>query len=135
MNKGGKYTSGGAVSFLICLGFSAAALCLASLIGAFIAINNDDPTGVLGIASLASMIFAAIVSGVFAARFKAGAGLGYYALSALTVVLIMLLINVIMSAGRVSGGAFMNYGCYMGSYLLASYLGRKKEGPRRHKAR
>lgn len=133
MSKGRKYTGGGAVGFLICLGFSAAALCLTSFIGALIAAGSDDPTGIIGICSLAAMIVAAIASGIFAARFKAGAGLGYYALAALTVVLVMLLINVIISAGRVSGASFMNYGCYMGAFLLFSYLGRKKDGHRRHR--
>ena len=133
MFKGKKHTGRSvAEELLICLGLSALVIIITSLIGALIASGLKDPTGNLGLISLIAMIISALVSGIFSARFGDG-GLRRSALEALAVVLIMLLICVIMSAGRVSGGAFMNYGCYFGIYILSAYLGRRRQGHRRHK--
>ena len=130
----GKKSTGRSVAeeMLICLGLSALVIILTSLVGALIASGLKDPTGSLGLISLGAMVVSAIVSGLFSARFGDGS-LRRSALEALAVVLIMLLVGVIISAGRVSGGAFMNYGCYFGIYLLSAYLGRRKHGHRRHR--
>jgi hypothetical protein len=49
--------------------------------------------------------------------------------------LIMLLCGIIVSAGRLSGGAFMNYGCYLGTYALLSYIGMRAKDRRKRKMR
>lgn len=119
--------------FALCIGISAAALLVLSLIGALIAAMLDDPTGHLGVISLVVMLLSAMVGGVISSRIRGEGGVGFATLTALAIVLIMLIINIITCAGKVSPGAFMNYACYLGAASLFSYLGRKKSGHIRHK--
>ena len=119
--------------FIFCFGFSALAIFLLSLVSAMILNMLDDPTAILGIFSLSTMILAAIVSGIFSVKLRREATVGYAALVALSVVLIMLLVNVIMSGGKISAAAFMNYGCYVGTYCLGAILGKHIGGRKRHR--
>ena len=134
MYKGKNNTTVGmARSFIICFCLSALNIILFSLVSAFFLSKLNDPTTALGIFSLGTMILSAIVSGILCIRIKEDGGLKFPALVSLAVVLIMLLINVIISQGKVSGGAFMNYACYLGSYVLAAFLGRRKKRSGRHR--
>ena len=134
MHKRKRVNSGGvAESFAICLGISTLLIILFSVISAVIAYMLDDPTRLLGLFSLASMLLAGIIGGICCARIKGDGGVRFAALVALAIVLLMLLINVILSEGRVSGAAFMNYGCYMGIYSLSAFLGKKTDKHRKHK--
>lgn len=125
--------AGTAKLFLICFAISVSLIILLSLISAAIVGSLDDPTESVGIFSLGSMLVSAAISGILSTRIKGEGGLRFATLVALSVVLIMLLINVIISSGRVSGGAFMNYGCYLGVAALSAFLGRKRERHRNHK--
>ena len=111
MLKGKRALQGGNIagSFLICLALSGAVILGLSLICAFIASRLNDPTGNLGLFSLVAMLLSAVISGVLCARIKGEGGARFSFLVALSVVLIMLLINVIICAGKVSLSAFMNY--------------------------
>ena len=134
MHKRKRINSGGvAESFAICFGISTLLIILFSVISAVIAYMLDDPTEHIGLFSLASMILAGVVGGISCARIKGDGGVRFAALVALAIVLLMLLINVILSEGRVSGAAFMNYGCYMGIYSLSAFLGKKTYKHRKHK--
>ena len=130
---GTKRSAGGEVArtFLVCFAISVLIILLFSLISAVIVGSLDDPTESVGIFSLATMLLSAALSGVMSARIKGEGGLKFATLVALAVVLIMLLINVIISAGKVSGGSFMNYGCYLGVASLSAFLGRKRNTHRR----
>ena len=125
--------AGTAKLFLICFAISVILILLFSLISSAIVGSLDDPTESVGIFSLGTMLIAAALSGIISTRIKGEGGLRFSTLVALSVVLIMLLINVIISSGRVSGGAFMNYGCYLGVVALSAFLGRKREGHRKHR--
>ena len=120
-------------SFFICLSISAGVIVFLSLIFAIIANLLDDPTENLGLFSLAAMLLSAAVSGIVSTRIKGEGGVGFSSLVALTIVLVMLLINVIICVVKISLGAIMNYICYLGVAAMAAFLGRKKEGKRRHK--
>ena len=135
MNKLKKYINGGSpsVKFLICLGFSAILLLLVSFIMALVAVSTENPGGVVGIFALASMLVSAIAGGIFSAKMNHGATLLQNALVPLALVLIMLLIAVIMTGGKVSGGAFMNYGCYLGVFILSVVFGKREPKRHRHK--
>lgn len=135
MLKGKKYikTDGGAVKFLICFGFSAVVIIVCSFITSLIAGSAKDPTGMIGIYSLAAMLISAAAGGVFSGRMHGDGGTVYAALVALAVVLVMLLIAVIICGGRVSAGAFMNYGCYLGVSTLSAFLGKKRATHRVHR--
>ncbi len=129
----GTLTGGVAETFLLCFAISVLLIILLSLASALIVGALDDPTKYLGVFSLGAMLLSAIAGGVCCARIKGEGGVRFAALVALAIVLVMLLINVIISAGKVSGGAFMNYGCYLGTFALSAFIGKKKEGHRKHR--
>lgn len=117
--------SGTGIGFLICFIISALLIFFFSFISALILNKIDDPTKNIGLFSLVAMLFSAAASGIVCSRLYGEKGMRFASLVALAVVLIMLLINVIVNAGKVCGGAFMNYGCYLGIYALCGYLCRK----------
>ena len=119
--------------FTICFCFSVGMIFILSLISAMIVISLDDPTAKLGIFSLVTMLLSAAVGGFFSSKIRGGMSLGYSALVSLSVVLVMLLMNVIMSGGQVSLGAFMNYGCYMGTYMLCALIIKNTANGRRRR--
>ena len=121
--------------FIICLGFSTVTITVLTMILAWISISTDDPTGKIGIFSLISLILAATLSGLFASWQNPTDGVGFSVISGLGMTLIMLLCGIIVSAGRLSGGAFMNYGCYLGTYALLSYIGMRAKDKRKRKMR
>ena len=131
----GKRTGGGGImkTFLLCFAISVLLILLLTLISALIAGGLEDPGKAIGLFSLGSMLISAAASGVFSSRIKGEGGLKFATLVALAVVLTMLLINVIICGGKVSGGSFMNYGCYMGVASLSAFLGRKRVGHSRHR--
>ena len=62
---------------------------------------------------------------------SAAAGSGKTAvLTALSMVLLMLIVSIATREGKVSPGAFMNYGSYFGTYVAASYIFRRRERKR-----
>ena len=121
--------------FIICLGFSVVTILILTMILAWISISTLDPTGKIGIFSLISLILAATLSGLFASWQNPTDGVGFSVISGLGMTLIMLLCGIIVSAGRLSGGAFMNYGCYLGTYALLSYIGMRAKDKRKRKMR
>ena len=123
----------GAVEFLICFGFSLAMILICSLIMALVANSSEDPTGKIGIYSLVSMTVSAIAGGIFSSRMRGDGGVLYALLVSLAIVLVMLLIAVITCSGKVSGSAFMNYGCFLATSTLAAIFGKKRNVRRNHK--
>lgn len=130
-----KRNMGGGImtTFLISFAISVLLILLLSLLSALIVGSLEDPTKLLGLFSLGSLLISAAISGVISTRMKGEGGLGFAALVALSVVLIMLLINVIICSGKVSGASFMNYGCYMGVAVLSAFLGKKRDRHRKHR--
>lgn len=113
------------------LGISLVTLLILSLVSSMIIYAGENPTSNIGIASLATLISSAAVSGIIISRYKGNEGMKVAGLSSLATVLIMLIIGVILSGGKFSPSAFINYGCYVGISLLAAYLGRKRGKRRR----
>ena len=129
----GSITDGVAKVFILCFAISVLLLLLFSLLSALILDNLNDPTKNLGLFSLGAMILSALMSGAICSRIKSEGGLRFASLVGLAVLLLMLLINVILSKGKVSLAAFMNYGCYFATYILSAYVGRKRDGHRKHR--
>ena len=121
----GSITDGVAKVFILCFAISILLILLFSLLSALILDNLNDPTKNLGLFSLGAMILSALMSGAICSRIKSEGGLRFASLVGLAVLLLMLLISVILSKGKVSLAAFMNYGCYFGCYALLSYFGGK----------
>lgn len=134
MHKGkNNLRCGIAESFIICFFISAFLIIVFSLVSAFFVGRLNDPTGSVGIFSLGAMLLSAVTSGICCIRIRDDGGIRFPALVAVAVVLVMLLINVIISQGKVSGGSFMNYACYLGTYNLSAFCGRKKGRRGRHR--
>ena len=133
MFKGKRFSIKGnlAIEFLICLGISALAIVGLSFVFALVANGLEDSTGNLGIFSLISLLLGGAIGGFISAKIKKDGALIFSALVALATVLIMLVICVIMS-GKIGGGAFMNYACYMGVAVFSAFLGSREK---RHKHR
>jgi ribose/xylose/arabinose/galactoside ABC-type transport system permease subunit len=98
---------------------------------AWISSMTPDPTGKIGIFTLIMLIVSSAVSGIFTSWQNPTEKIGFSMTAALGITLVMLLSGIIISAGKLSGGAFMNYGCYFSIYTLFSYLGSKGKGRRR----
>ena len=121
--------------FIICLGFSMVTMLIFAMIMAWISISTDDPTGKIGIFSLVSLIGAAVASGIFASKINPTDDVGFSVIAGLGMTLIMLLCGIIASAGKLTGGAFMNYACYLGTYALLSYIGMRAKHNSKRKMR
>lgn len=119
--------------FIISLGISAAAIVLLSLVGAMVAVNLDDPTRYLGLISLCVMLLSAVACGIVSTIIKRDTAVRFCSLVALTMVLIMLLIDVIICKGRIAPSALMNYVCYFGVAVISSLLCKKATTKRRHR--
>ena len=128
-----KRDGSAAGGFLFCFGISALLIPVFSLIATVIVGGLDDPTKHIGIFSLCALLLSALCSGIICGRVKQDGAVRFSALGALSVVLIMLLINLIISGGKISGGAFMNYGCYMGVLTMSSLLGGRNMRRRGHR--
>ncbi len=126
-----KRETGGLGFFLLGILCSGILIVVSSFIMAVIASGSGDPTSKIGAYSLIALLLSAAISGICISRIKGDGGFGVSALTALAVALIMTLIGIISSGGRLTLACFMNYGCYLGVSVIFAYLGRKKE--KRHK--
>ena len=115
------------------LGISMITLFVFAFISSLIVYSTANPTNNLEIAALATLISAAIASGIIISRFKGDGGFVVAGLSSFAVVLIMLIIGIIISGGKTAPSAFLNYGCYVGISMLSAYLGRKRGRARRRR--
>ena len=115
-------------SLLLTILVSALITVLVSFIFAVIANSGENSTSSLGVYSLISLLISAAVGGLFSTRI---CGFKIVVLSALSMILLMLIFAFIVCGGKVTLGAFMNYGCYFGAYVAMGYLGKKRERRRR----
>lgn len=133
MQKGKNGTMGVGGTFLICLLISFGVMLIVAVIGGAIAYLTDDPTAYIPPIALAAILLSAVINGACSSRIKGDGGVGFSVLVALALMLLLLLINVIINGGKVGGGAFMNYGCYLATAALAAYLGRVRQRKRRRR--
>ena len=117
---------------LICLAISVLSILTLSFIFAMIASMSKDPTGNLGIFSLATLLISGAISGFASAKIKKEGAIGFSALVTLVSCLIMLVLCLII-IGKVSGGAIMNYVCYMLMSVFFAFLGSREKKHKRHK--
>ena len=132
MTKRFKKIDSPIVSYFICLGASALAMLLFSLVIAVISSFTENPGGLTDILSLVALVLSGAFCGVFTAKFGKRDSFFSAALVALAIVLIMLVICIIVN-GKIGGGALMNYGCYIGMTLFSAFLGSKEKKHRKHR--
>lgn len=115
-----------AVSFLIFLGMLAA-ICLVTSVAAYCTADPLSLVKPLSIAAL--MLSAATASAISTKKFGVAAAL----ISSLVLTLIMLIVGVIASGGKINDGAMLNYLCYTATAALFSYLAAR--APKRRSKR
>ena len=129
-----RKTSGSkGTKLLKCLIINVLTLGLVSLFMAIIAYSGDDPSEAASLYSLISIVVSAAVSGYATARLSGEKGFVTALIAAFTFSLILLAAGLIVGGGKLFGGSFMNYGCYLGTSALFSVLGSKKRGRRKRR--
>ncbi len=119
-----------AISLGLCVAASLLCAGVISLILALAANSSADPTGKIGIFSLIALLISATLSGLVNGAMNRERGGGFFALIALAVVALMMIACLIMTGGKIGAAAFMNYGCYIGVYILSALLAKKSKGKR-----
>ena len=112
---------------------SVATLILISFICAVIANFTDDPTSLIGIMTLVSILLSAAVSGTVITRLFDSNGVKIAALSALMISLIMMLIGLISNHGTLPTSGIMNYICYLFTAIFFSVVARRRSGTKKHR--
>lgn len=131
-----KHGGGSAVGALgLCVGISLLCVGIISLIFALAANLSADPTGKIGIFSLIALLISAALAGFVNGAMNRERGVGFFALGALAVVAVMMIACLIMTGGKIGTGAFMNYGCYLGVYMLSTLLAKKRRTKARRRFR
>ena len=126
-----KKRGGNALGALaLCVGISLLCVGVISLIFALAANLSADPTGKIGIFSLIALLISAFLAGFVNAAMNRERGSGFFALIALAAVAVMMIACLIMTGGKIGAGAFMNYGCYLGVYMLSALLAKKSKSKR-----
>ena len=82
--------------------------------------------------ALGVLIASALISGFVNSK-RGGVKEALFA--SLFISLIMLLLGIILSGGKIAASAFMNYGCFLLISVAGSYLGRRRDSKPRHKRR
>ena len=117
--------------FIICYIISSVMIVALSMLMSGVALMTKDPTSLIGIFSLLSLIISAALSGFANAKLNPTEKISFPLTVCLAVTMTMLFTGVILSKGHMSLGSLMNYLCYFGIYALLSYFGAK--GGRKHK--
>lgn len=121
------------VSFLISLGVCVISVGVISFVAALLANLSSDPTAIIGICSLASLLISAVVSGFATVKIKKDAGALYVLAVGLSAVLIMVIICLFSGGEGIGASALMNYACYLGAFILSSLLSKRSGNKRRHR--
>lgn len=112
---------------------SVAMLLAVSLILSIVTEASSDPSAVMGIYSLLSIILSAALSGITVSTVSGEHGIKISALCALMIVLIMMLTGTIVNGGGLPTRGLMNYLCYFAIYLFSALLGKPGKKRRKHR--
>lgn len=117
-------------SILIGVGLSTGLLVAFAFISALIISFTKDPTSLIGIFTIGTVILSAVISSTIISRLRKEKGLLYAVICAIIISTLMLLIGLIATGGRLSGGVPINCACYIGASALSALL-FKPRGKRR----
>lgn len=104
-----------------------------SFIAALILSATKDPLAYFGIAGLVTLLLSSVVSATIITRVKGEGGMPAALISAAIVSLVLIVVGLIASAGKLSGGVVINCLSYIGASCVASFLFRSR-GKKRHRA-
>ena len=108
---------------------------IAMLIGSAIIFLQSDPTSVLDIGALIAFISGGALSGFLVSKKHAEGGLALSSASALIFTLVLVIISIIASGGKVAPRALMNYACYLPTAVLFAFIAARKPKPKRRRRR
>ena len=123
--RGLKRTNAGATLFGIL--FSAVAFLITALIFALISGATENPTGNIGLISLAAFLSGGVISGATTSRFKGEGGAIPSAISSLLFSLILLTVGLFAKGGELPLITIVNAGAYIAVSTFAAILFRKRE--------
>ena len=112
--------------------FSVLVILSLSMIAALICNAVKADSGLVRLYSLGALVLSAFVSGFVNSK---RVGVSYSLFSGLLVSLIMLMVGIIISSGKLSAGAFMNYGCFFLVSIAGAYLGKMPSSKKRRRRR
>ena len=112
--------------------FSVLVILSLSMIAALICNAVKADSGLVRLYSLGALVLSAFVSGFVNSK---RVGVSYSLFSGLLVSLIMLMVGIIISSGKLSAGAFMNYGCFFLVSIAGAYLGKIPSSKKRRRRR
>lgn len=92
-----------------------------SLIAGLLTCQAADPTSLTGPVSLASLMISGIISSLLITRLPEGGGILTAVLSALLFVLVLLVIGLAMTGGKLPIRCPINYLCYLALCTLTAY--------------
>ena len=117
--------------FVFGLGFSLAILIILSFIASFVILSMKNPLLNIKTASLLVLLSAGAISGFAISKYKGELNLGISIAASIAVAAVMLVASLICSRGKLEGGIFMNYLCYVLVSAFFSFVGRKRKVHRR----
>ena len=130
--RGGAQRSGArALVFGIIL--TAAVFFATALVCAVILSRTENPTAHVGISGMICLFLTAAVSGFAVSRYKGEGGVMPAVLSSLFFALVVLMIGLICSKGKLPLLSVINLGVFMIVSALGAILGRRRERKRRRK--
>ena len=118
-------------TLLLGVAFSFCVLIVTSLIFSFILIGLKNPTGSIRTASLAVFLITASIAGFSVSRYKGNGGALLSILTSAAFIFILFAVTLISSRGKVSGGIFMNYICYIMISVFTAFLAGKRKKRRK----
>ena len=118
-------------TLLIGVAFSFGVLIVTSLIFSFILIGLKNPTGSIKTASLAVFLITAAIAGFSVSKYKGNGGALLSILTSAAFIFILLAVTLISSKGKVGGGIFMNYICYIMISAFTAFLAGKRKKRRK----
>ena len=123
-----RKAKGGGIArpFLLGILFQVLALPLLSLLLAFVSALTANPTSLLGILAVAALLLSGGIYGFVASKFKVEGGRVFTLLSALLFSLLIILLGIILSGGKMNISVLIGQVIYVLTALLFSALGGVK---------
>lgn len=108
-------------------------LAVFSFAASFILSLTENPAVLIGAASLGVTVVSACAVSCIISKKCDSRGVSLSVLVAFATVLVLLSVSLIMTKGAPSGGAIINYACYVAVSALTAFIAMPREKKHRHK--
>lgn len=100
-------------------------------VASLIILSTDDPLAVIGIGSVIALLLSAVASGIIIAIRQREAAVLVSLLSSILFTMMLLIVGLAVSGGKIGGGIILNCFSYIALSLLSAFLASRKKD--RHK--